>query len=623
MGAELIERLIPKYPTFLVIGLVIVVSGMFLLLGARDVLISVWVDKLFDGESETGLFKAAQTAEQAIGHTLTVWFFLGLSFIKLGIGFAIATIVRNLRTTGRLSLRAYASAGLTEVQPESEKWEEPWFGRLFTKFLFGGILIMGFFFLLTLWWDANLVLLKDAEFDGRTSGFAYNAYLMIERVLGALIGGGKFLGEAFLIFGILTGLATIIWNLSRQANNLPELARRALNPDSPNRGTPLPGPVIPSALIKLGVVGFVVLALATPLALIRSGFVGWSLGRQFEGGVGQTAVRLDGILDRTIDPLTNLGLGILFFTIGLLLLNIIRWLREQRRGFGDLASEVSAGTVARPVLEPTLWPTRWVMPSAIIGIFVVGFFFFTITGIRDLNFNSLLTFQFSGDTASSMYQSALRLDRVLGPVIAATRFIGIASLFLAIGLALVTIVINLRATALLLPPAFSKLIGVAKGETGLNDDDEEDDEIPIIEEPMALAPWDMFRPLLAGVVLVISGTLPVAILHSWSIHRMLGEQFVGAGTPGATSELFESTFLATNLFGASLVPWMLFGMGIILFSVGRFFSTIVGFVEARRMVMVEGAEAIAEAVTSGRGEDEEAPMVASETLAQGTGPSLG
>ena len=615
----MIERLIPKYPTFLIIGLVIVVAGVFMLMGGRDVLISVWVDKLFDGETNEGLFKAVQTAEQAIGHTLTVWFFLGLSFIKLGIGFAIATIVRNLRTTGRLSLRAYASAGLTEAQSESDGWEEPWFGRLFTKFLFGGILVMGFFFLLTLWWDANLVLLKDAEFDGQTSGFAYNAYLMIERVLGALIGGGKFLGEALLIFGILTGLATIIWNLSRQASNLPELARRALDPNNPNRGTPLPGPAIPSVLIKLGVAGFVILALATPLALIRSGFVGWALGRQFEGGVSQAALRLDGILDRTIDPLTNLGLGILFFTIALLLLNIIRWLREQRQGFGDLASEVSAGAVARPVLEPTLWPTRWVVPFAIFGIFVVGFFFFTLTGIRDLNFNSLLSFQFSGDTVSSMFQSALRFDRVLGPIISATRFIGIASLFVAIGLALVTIVINLRATALLLPPTFTKLIGVAKGGTASNDDDE---EVPIIDNPMGLAPWELFRPLLAGVVIVISGTLPVAILHRWSIHRMLGEQFVGAGALGATSDLYESTFLATNLFGASLAPWMLFGMGIILFSVGRFFSIIVGFVEARRMVMVEGAEAIAEAVTTGRWEEKEALIVASEPLVDGPRPSL-
>jgi hypothetical protein len=81
---------------------------------------------------------------------------------------------------------------------------------MFTKFLFTGILLLGFFFLLTIWWDINLVFLRNAEFDGRTTGFAYEAYLMIERVLGAVVFGGKFLGEAFLILGILTGLATII-----------------------------------------------------------------------------------------------------------------------------------------------------------------------------------------------------------------------------------------------------------------------------------------------------------------------------------------------------------------------------------------------------------------------------
>ena len=86
------------------------------------------------------------------------------------------------------------------------------------------------------------------------------------------------------------------------------------------------GPVIPSALVKLGVLGFVVLALAFPLSLARSAFMGWSLARQFEGGVRETAIRLEALFNRTIDPLTNLGLGILFFTIALLLLVIIRWL---------------------------------------------------------------------------------------------------------------------------------------------------------------------------------------------------------------------------------------------------------------------------------------------------------
>ena len=593
----MINRLIPNYPTFMTIGLLIVVSGLFVLLAGRDILISIWVDKLFDGSTDDGLFKAAQTAEQVIGHTLTVWFFLGLSFIKLGIGFAIATIVQNLRITGRLSLRSYASAGLAEAQRELDLSEEPWFGRMFTKFLFAGILLLGFFFLLTLWWDVNLVLLKDAEFDGHTSGFAYNSYLMIERVLGAIIFGGKFLGEAFLIFGILTGLATIIWNLSRQARNLPELARRALDDDNPNRGTPLAGPVVPSALLKLGVLGFAVLALAFPLALLRSGFIGLALGRQFEGGISETALRLEGILSRTIDPLTNLGLGILFFTIALLLLVIIRWLGEQRRNYGDLTAEISGSTFARTVDEPQLWPARYVTPFAIFGIFVIGFFFFTMTGVRDLNFNSLLSLQFSGDTASGAYQSALRLDQILGPVITAIRFIGIASLFVAIGLALVAIVVNLRATALALPQAFSKLIATASGRSP-DDDDEQLEQYDLME----LAPWNLLRPLLLGVAIVISGTFPVVFFHGWSINRMLGEQFAGAGVAGATSGLFESSFLASNLFGASLTPWMLFGMGVILYSVARFFTTIVGFVEARRMVMVEGNQAIAEAVASPRAE---------------------
>jgi hypothetical protein len=74
--------------------------------------------------------------------------------------------------------------------------------------------------------------------------------------------------------------------------------------------------------------------------------------------------------------------------------------------------------------------------------------------------------QFAGDTTSGAYQSALRLDRLLGPVIGAVRFIGITSLFVAIGLALVAIVINLRATTLALLQAFSKLI-VAAGAVGL------------------------------------------------------------------------------------------------------------------------------------------------------------
>ena len=595
----MIERLIPKYPSFLITGLLIVASGFFILVVARDVLIAFWVDKFFDGDTQRGLFQAAQTAERVIGHTLTLWFIVGLSFIKLGIGFAIATIVRNLRVTGHMSLQAYSAAGLVEADPTG--WQEPWFGRVFTRFLFSGILVVGFFFLLTLWWDFNLVLLKNAEFDGRTTGAAYNSYLTIERVLAAVIGGGKFLGEGLLIFGILTGLATIIWNLSLQTKALPQFTRRLLDPAGSNGSAERPEPFIPSTLINLGIAGFIVVALATPLAIIRAGFVGWSLGRQFEGSLSETALRLEGTLGRTVDAVTNLGLGILFFTIALLLLVIIRWLRQQRQDFGQAVAELSGGVSSRPSVEPPLWPSRLVTPLAIFGIFVVGFFFFTMTGVYSLNFNSLLSFQFAGQTDGELYQSALRFDRVLGPVIAATRFIGLAALMVAIGLALVAIVVNLRATAMTLPAGFAKLINLARGEKAEEAEDEELSGFQLMD----LAPWNLFLPLLAGALVVVSGTLPVVIFYGWNIHRILGEQFAGAGAVGATSSLFESTFLATNLFGASMVPWMLFGMGVILFSVGRFFTTIVGFVEARRMVIVEGTEAIAEAVLSKAAQEDE------------------
>ena len=262
----MIDRLIPKYPAFLVIGLIIVATGVLLLMSSRDALIAVWANKFFDGETDQGLFEASQIAYLALGHTLSVWPFLGLSFLMLGIGFAIATIVQNLRATGRSILDAYAPAG------DALRTTEPWFGRVFTRFLFAGILVMGFFFLLMLWWDGNLVLLKDAEFDGRTSGFAYSSYLMIERVLGALIGAGKFLSLGLLIFGILTGLVTIIWHLSFQARVLPGLTRRALVGGDANDGAEPPGPFIPGTLIKLGIAGFSIIALAMLLAFIQTGF---------------------------------------------------------------------------------------------------------------------------------------------------------------------------------------------------------------------------------------------------------------------------------------------------------------------------------------------------------------
>ncbi|MCH8185330.1 MAG: hypothetical protein IH862_04435 [Chloroflexi bacterium] len=586
----MIDRLIPRYRLFLILGFVVVASCLFVLTAAEDVLIVLWANKLFDGDTGT-TFRAAQTADKVISHTLKTLLFVGLSLIKLGIGFAIATIVLNLRSTGQSTIDAYSAAGVAGA--EASRFEEPWIGRHFTRFLFGGMLIVLSMFVLTLWWDANLVFLKQAEFDGNTSGAAYETYLMIERILGPLIGAGKFLGEGVLIFGIVGGLAAIVTHLSFQARSLPSLTRSALGGGDGVQPAEPARPAIPHTLINVGIAALAAMVVVVLLAFVRAGFIGWALGRQFAGSVSETALTVEGILGRTIDPLTNLALGLLFFAIAFLLMAIIQWLREFRRAFGDVTADSSQGAIPRPTVESNLWPERVIPPLAIFGLLVVIFFFFTMTAVHSFNFGTMLTLQFAGATDGVQFENAQRLDRMLVPIIEATRFMGLASLMLAIGLALVTIVVNLRATGLLLPMGFSKLIPAARGERPEVDD-------LSLQEPMLLAPWRMLRPLLAGLALMVSATLPIAIVHAVSIHRMLAEQYSGLGDQGVMSGLFRSSFLSVNLLEASRVPWMLFGMALVLFSIGRFFTTIVTFVQTRRMIIVEGTSAISEAVSTGR-----------------------
>jgi len=598
----MIERLIPKYPAFMVIGIAIVAVGLFVLLVSRDVVIALWVDKFFDGESAEGLFNTARTADLALAHTLAIWMFLGLSFIMLGIGFAIATIVQNLRVTGESYRAAYSSAGVAgtpEVYPT-----EPWYGRWFTRLIFAGIAVMIFFFLVTVWWAVNVIGL-DFNPDGSVSGASNHTYLMIEQVLGVIIFSGKFLAMGLVIFGILTGLASIIWNLSYQAVGLPMLTRRALGRGLDDVPPFRSQPHVPTALLWIGGAAFSVIAVSMVLGVVHAGLVGWQLGRIFEGTTPETVTRLAGAFERIVNPLIFMGLATLFFTIALLLLNIVRWLRDLRQHFGEVVAEASGGAVPVPSIGEPLLVTKLVPLFAVFGILVMTFFFFTMTAVRELNFNNMLSLQFAGEP----FMSSLRFDRVIAPIIGATRFIGIVSIMVAIGLALVTIVVNLRATALLLPAGFSKLIPAARGERP-------EEEDLTVYEPMQLAPWNLFAPLAAGAVVAVSATLPVVILLAIFIQRRLGEMFAGLAGPDG-SDKFETAFWVTNLLGASWQPWMLAGMGLILFAIARFFTTIVGFVEARRMVIAEGTEAIAEAVLSKGTQAEEPALVAAGTSADG------
>ncbi|MCH8191816.1 MAG: hypothetical protein IIC80_10760, partial [Chloroflexi bacterium] len=302
----MIDRLIPKYPMFLALGFAVMVSSLFFLTAGRDVVILVWANKLFDGDTDQTIFKTTQIADGVIGNFLKTWLFVGLSLIKVGIAFAIATIVRNLRATGRVTLDAYASAGIAEA--DAARFEEPWFGRWFPRLVVAGFATVLFALVLTLWWDANLVFLKRAEFAGQTSGLGWESYLIIDRVLGPVINGVKFFGEGMLILGIATGLATIITNLSFQARALPFLTRRAMGQGAGPMDEP-PRPHFPFGLVILAIAGASLLALALPLGMVQAGFGSWVQAREFDGALSTMGIRVEGILDRSIGPAINLGLG--------------------------------------------------------------------------------------------------------------------------------------------------------------------------------------------------------------------------------------------------------------------------------------------------------------------------
>ena len=115
----MIDRLIPKYPTFLIVGFLIMGASLFLLTAGRDAVILIWANKFFDADTDS-TFKAAQTADKVIDHTLKVLLFVGLSFIKLGIGSAIATIVRNLRATEQHMLAGISHIGSLQTQKATQ-----------------------------------------------------------------------------------------------------------------------------------------------------------------------------------------------------------------------------------------------------------------------------------------------------------------------------------------------------------------------------------------------------------------------------------------------------------------------------------------------------------------------
>ncbi|MBI2127260.1 MAG: hypothetical protein HYU02_08140, partial [Thaumarchaeota archaeon] len=147
-------------------------------------------------------------------------------------------------------------------------------------------------------------------------------------------------------------------------------------------------------------------------------------------------------------------------------------------------------------------------------------------------------------------------------------------LLIGVGLSLVTIMINLQLTARTLPNFFSKLLQFVQ--TGRRDAGKI--ELP---EAMSLAPWKLFYVILAGAIITVLVTFPFSLIEvqsflNWNTLLLAGN---------TTSATYASSLLIDRLLEHSLLPIKLFGMGLMLFGVGRTFGVIIGFVKARRQII--------------------------------------
>ncbi|MGY5873694.1 MAG: hypothetical protein RTV72_15710 [Candidatus Thorarchaeota archaeon] len=483
----MMDGLVKRYRTILMIGMLIVIVSFFV--GVLRLFNQVTLESIVDTASTAYL---SASALEAILHAYAeIVPLYGLGILKLGIGFAIITIVVNLRTTGE-----NARASLTKINLQPPEVKPPFFARIFAKILVLGILVETFAVFITMGWMASEVALIDPS-------LAHILEIFAEPIEG--------LGVSLLIGGIALGLATIVLNLSTQAISLPgRLVQMATGKEAKVEN---PRQFFPKWNLMLTYVGMIITATGLiPLAFIR--------------------LVID-IPTPTWENWMFIGIGIMLFSISYWLLIIIKWLRAQRINLGQAVAESTGIEV--PAVEAPLTITKLVPVLAIIGLLWMIVF----AGLGLL---------FSAGMVGSF-----------GPLVRPGKAIGMATIFMGIGLALLTIVVNLRLTSFMLPGSFSKIVSAIKGETV------EGSPGFAVEDPLSLAPKKLFGGMMLGAVIAAMGTFPLAWIRV------------------AIPDLF---LIAERMIGTTVS----LGIGMIFFFIGLFFGTIGTFVSGRRTMISEGVE---------------------------------
>ncbi|MCZ6725255.1 MAG: hypothetical protein O6846_03405, partial [Thaumarchaeota archaeon] len=255
------ESLIKHYRSILVIGFVIFLLS-FVVGIARTANQATLSQLEFAGDLTSSAYISALTVENVLLRYLEIVPLFGLGVLKLGIGFAIATIVVSLRATGENAVRSLRKAGQKDLDIA-----QPFLSRFFPKMLLLGILAEAVAVIVMVGWIFTGLRLVELRVAGDTASDLFRQVALLNSTLEAFAEPIEGVGVALLIGGIAFGLVAITGNLGMQASEIPRrlvaLSGKGVSELSQQRIA------VPRKLLGTAFLGMLITASALPIAAFR------------------------------------------------------------------------------------------------------------------------------------------------------------------------------------------------------------------------------------------------------------------------------------------------------------------------------------------------------------------
>ncbi len=558
-----------RFNLYLIIGIVIVVSALGL--GALEAQTLQNLHNLeMAGATGTSEYTQAKQIEDILRIVTPAWNFLGLGFLAFGIGMSIVVIIFNLNGAGRDAMAAYIQSFPESKLPVPS---QPRSARGFPKLMMAGLILVAVNLLFALQGGLAAAGFFEMNYLGFTteSWAAFTEVLRTPQRPGAL---------SFIILGIGLSLATIVHNLRTQARILPRVvgALREGKPAEVKADLEPKLPKFPSVLLGLGFA--LVLAASYPVgflaALARADLVAGSVDMVISQRFALTQALFPVI---AVTGIVTMLAGITYW-----LLLIIQGLRDQRQVILRMGANMAS---AQPVpLEQPMWPERVAGYLAGGGILVL-LILFVLTSLSIFIRWEVLAL--APQESGAGFFTIVFLRDFLTVLIPDMRFIGMALVFLAIGLTLGVIVVNLRGMGMIMPGTMSKILqskgaDVAPAHAIVDEGDVESRS----RTAMTRYPKKLYVPILIGALIMISTTFPLVV----PMHMMLQLEKRDADVV-FDSEDSARVLTQIRILAALREPWNFIGMGLVFFAIGKFFGTIIGFVQARRVVISDTCSSLA------------------------------